>query len=95
MSTTSAEHSHLIPSDRRPPSSYRGRAATAEPVHIPLNRKRIIFTLGGALLALGTVIALIVGMVRADKGIEATDGVGGGPALKAGEVQRVPNLPSE
>lgn len=92
MNTRTANHTPMARNQRLPLSS---RSRVDEPVHIPLNRKRLMYTLGGALIALATMIAVILGMVRADGGVSDADVVDQGPQLRAGEVQRVPNLPAE
>ena len=60
---------------------------------IPINRKRIAVMIAGALFALATVIAVVVGLLRAEQGVIRPDVPDRGPVLNPGEVQRVPNLP--
>lgn len=93
MGTISAERSHLESGDRMSPR--RARGVDADPVHIPINRKRVAYLWGGALLALITAIGIIIGMVRANNGVGDDDVVDRGPDLRPGEVQRVPNLPTD
>lgn len=60
---------------------------------IPVNRKRVAVMIAGALFGLATVIAVVIGMLRAEQGDIRHDVPDRGPVLNAGEVQRVPNLP--
>lgn len=94
MGTISAQRPHLESGNRIPPQRPRG-VDDADPVHIPINRKRVAYLWGGALLALITAIGIIIGMVRANNGVSDEDVVDRGPDLRAGEVQRVPNLPTD